>query len=389
MAEFGTLDFAVSFSPTTAFPLDSRYYFESLEEANNAASKAVPAGSSDGKYFFGENVVVVADGKATMYIIQPDKTLSEVGEGSSAQQDYAVLSNKPSIGGVELNGDMTLDDLGIKQEYTASDISFSDGQTFQQKYDSGDLNGDDGFSPTVQVTTTEDSHTVVITDKAGPHEFLIKNGTNGLDGEDGFSPIVSIEEIPGGHRVGVQDSSGTETFDVMNGQDGAAGDSGVFYGETEPEDPNVMVWINPAGESLPASPRVIADITVSGVDVKSISEDIQSINDLYSISIVITPTGDFTPNNLFIGFSTPKGECLVAHINALTISSGKSFVINADRFTDFITSIAFLNESYMWTNKTSYCSYQGKTWNDSTAFYMRESSSGGFPDGTRIKVVGK
>lgn len=254
MAEFGTLDFAVSFSPTTAFPLDSRYYFESLEEANNAASKAVPAGSSDGKYFFGENVVVVADGKATMYIIQPDKTLSEVGEGSSEQQDYTALSNKPSIGGVELNGDMTLDDLGIKQTYTASDISFSDGQTFQQKYDSGDLDGDDGFSPTVQVTTTEDSHTVVITDKAGPHEFLIKNGTNGLDGDDGFSPIVSIEEIPGGHRVGVQDSSGTETFDVMNGQDGAAGDSGVFYGDTEPEDPNVMVWIDPTGGSSPGVP---------------------------------------------------------------------------------------------------------------------------------------
>ena len=40
-----------------------------------------------------------------------------------------------------------------------------------------------------------------------------------------------------------------ETFDVMNGQDGAAGNSGVFYGETEPEDPDVMVWIDPGGGS--------------------------------------------------------------------------------------------------------------------------------------------
>lgn len=215
MAEFGTLDFAVSFSPTTAFPLDSRYYFESLEEANNAASKAVPAGSSDGKYFFGENVVVVADGKATMYIIQPDKTLSEVGEGSSVQQDYTALSNKPSIGGVELDGDMTLDDLGIKQEYTASDISFSDGQTFQQKYDSGELKGDDGFSP-----------------------------------------IVTVSSITGGNRVSIQDKMSTKSFDVLDGEDGSPGSSGVAYSETEPDDPNINVWINPSGESSLPLPSI-------------------------------------------------------------------------------------------------------------------------------------
>ena len=79
MIDFGKLDFAVSFSPLTAFPLDARYYFDSLSSANLAAQGAVEVGSSDGRYFFGENIVVVENGEAKMYIIQPDKSLKEVG----------------------------------------------------------------------------------------------------------------------------------------------------------------------------------------------------------------------------------------------------------------------------------------------------------------------
>lgn len=76
---FGTLDFAVAFSPLTAFPLDARYYCATLAEANLKAQSAVAVGSSDGKYFFGENLVVVEGNEAKMYIIQPDKSLKEVG----------------------------------------------------------------------------------------------------------------------------------------------------------------------------------------------------------------------------------------------------------------------------------------------------------------------
>ena len=48
MADFGKLNFAVAFVPQTAFPLDGRTYFESLEAAQAAAAIAVPVGSSDG-----------------------------------------------------------------------------------------------------------------------------------------------------------------------------------------------------------------------------------------------------------------------------------------------------------------------------------------------------
>lgn len=79
MAEFGKLNFAVAFNPQTAFPLDARYYFDSYDAAETAAQGAVEVGSASGTYFFGQTVVVVESSVATLYVIQPNKTLQPVG----------------------------------------------------------------------------------------------------------------------------------------------------------------------------------------------------------------------------------------------------------------------------------------------------------------------
>lgn len=77
--DFGKLDFAVAFNRQTAFPLDAKSYFESLESAQTAAQSADAAGSKTTTYYFGQQIAVVESGVATLYIIQPDKTLKEVG----------------------------------------------------------------------------------------------------------------------------------------------------------------------------------------------------------------------------------------------------------------------------------------------------------------------
>jgi hypothetical protein len=59
MANFGKLNFAVSFNPQTAFPLDARSYFESLNDAMAAAQAAGPAGSTEHVYYFGQTLTVV------------------------------------------------------------------------------------------------------------------------------------------------------------------------------------------------------------------------------------------------------------------------------------------------------------------------------------------
>lgn len=79
MADFGKLNFSVSFNPTSAFPLDARSYFESYAAALSAAGAAEEVGSSESTYYYGQTLAVVESGVATLYVIQPDKTLKPVG----------------------------------------------------------------------------------------------------------------------------------------------------------------------------------------------------------------------------------------------------------------------------------------------------------------------
>ena len=77
--EFGKLNFYTSFNPASAFPLDARSYFESYDAAVAAAASAKEVGDSTTTYYYGQTIAVVEDGVASMYIINPDGTLGEVG----------------------------------------------------------------------------------------------------------------------------------------------------------------------------------------------------------------------------------------------------------------------------------------------------------------------
>lgn len=79
---FNAIARAASFSPSQAFPLDARSYFESYDLAVAAAQTAAEAGTKDASntvYYIGQTLVVNENSKATLYIIQPDKSLKEVG----------------------------------------------------------------------------------------------------------------------------------------------------------------------------------------------------------------------------------------------------------------------------------------------------------------------
>ena len=78
MANFGKLNFAVAFDPSSAFPLDGRTYFESMEAAEAAASSAGPVGSTNTKYHYGMILTVCEDDEVSQWTILPDKTLARM-----------------------------------------------------------------------------------------------------------------------------------------------------------------------------------------------------------------------------------------------------------------------------------------------------------------------
>ena len=90
---FGTLDFAVAFARQTAFPLDAKSYFESLTAAQAAAATAEEAGSSNTVYYYGQTVAGVENSVATLYVIQPDKTLAEVGGKVDINENAFAFTN--------------------------------------------------------------------------------------------------------------------------------------------------------------------------------------------------------------------------------------------------------------------------------------------------------
>ena len=98
-------------------------------------------------------------------------------------------------------------------------------------FDLNQLKGDDGYSPTANVTQTATGATITITDKTGNTTATVKNGTDGTDGtngSDGFSPSAKVTPTADGARITITDRSGTTTADVTNGVDGSDGAAAGF-----------------------------------------------------------------------------------------------------------------------------------------------------------------
>lgn len=143
--------------------------------------------------------------------------------------DYAHLSNRPSINGVELNGDKSLEDLNIKQTYTADDIPFADGETFQQKFNNGELKGQDGVSGTNGITPhigDNGNWFIGETDTNKPSQ-----GTNGVNGKHGVGITKSEVNTSGELVITYSNGDSTNLGKIVgkDGQDGKTPVKGVDY----------------------------------------------------------------------------------------------------------------------------------------------------------------
>ena len=113
-----TLNFSVSFKPTSAFPLDSRSMFGSYEAAVAAAATAVNAGSSDSIYYIGQQLTVFENDVVSTYLIQADKTLKAVGAEVIPDNKSVVIGDA---------GAVSLKDFGVQYyKYIAEDNILTD-----------------------------------------------------------------------------------------------------------------------------------------------------------------------------------------------------------------------------------------------------------------------
>lgn len=173
--------------------------------------------------------------------------------------NYKALSNKPKINGVELVDDKTLEDLGIKQEYTANDIKFADGDTFQDKYNSGELKGETGSSG----TNGKDGKTPV-------------KGTDYYTEADKQEMVnLVLKEIP--TSEGVAELITPITYEELKAlRDDAKLVAGMFYRITDYVTTSIQEATQSAGHQF--------DIIVRALDEKTLDEEakaIQSENDEY------------------------------------------------------------------------------------------------------------
>ena len=87
------LNFSIPFAMTSALPLDYNKYFSSYAAAEEAASTAQEVGSSATQYYYGMEIVVIEGTTATLYIIQPDKSLKPVGSAPVGDNKSIVVTD--------------------------------------------------------------------------------------------------------------------------------------------------------------------------------------------------------------------------------------------------------------------------------------------------------
>ena len=107
---------AIAFDRATAFPLDANAYFESLVSAKAAVKLAEEAGSKKSAYYFGQQISVVENDIATLYIIEKVAVNESVDargyEGQLKEVGSKTLGDGASI---------TLDSNGILSIYGFAD----------------------------------------------------------------------------------------------------------------------------------------------------------------------------------------------------------------------------------------------------------------------------
>lgn len=189
----------------------------------------------------------------------------------SSVSDYNLLINKPRINDIELSGNVTTEQLGIR-------------------------NGEDGFSPLISEEKTENGYDITITDSEGTNSIQLTNGENGKSAYE-----IALE----------QGFEGTEEewLESLKGKDGIVLDApydGKLYGRMN----SSWVEVSGGGSGTGGIPDAPADGKIYARKDNSWVESVEATN-IYTkteadeqfipkTTTIPTKTSDLTNDSGFI-----------------------------------------------------------------------------------------
>lgn len=173
------------------------------------------------------------DGKEVGETIEPDlfeqavvrATEQAQASANSAKQAEDALSKIKTPSASAMSVDSTQEASVVVDEVDGK-LEFK----FEIPKGKNGADGQNGISPTVNISPISNGYRVTIKDVYGAKSFDIMDGKDGLDGKDGdngYSPIVTVEEIGDGHKVTIVDKDASHEFIVTNGLDGEIGLDGA------------------------------------------------------------------------------------------------------------------------------------------------------------------
>lgn len=187
---FGKANRSIAFDPTSAFPLDARSYFESLAAAEAAAASAKEVGSTDSVYYYGQIVSVVENNKATLYIIQPDQTLSSF-ENISIEVNPNQFVFEEGV--LNLKGFSTAEQGQILTINSLGQLSWINPIDTYTKYEIDERLASLGHLKRIITTLEELENTYLFAEDSDQYIFMIPNGLENDD--DKYDEYIILESI--------------------------------------------------------------------------------------------------------------------------------------------------------------------------------------------------
>lgn len=153
---------------------------------------------------------------------------------------------------------------------------------------------------------------------------------DGEDGDDGFSPTITVTSIDGGHRVTITDANGTKSFDIKDGAQGDVGSVAEYTVKTELDKENYVLTVS----LIDSNGNVVASDTVD-FPLESVVVGGDEKDGIVTLTLINGNTIQFDIGDLVAGLvSTTTFEAKVKRleesINASELSANKVNSLSSD-----------------------------------------------------------